>query len=54
MNEKEEMRNDTEAFIVEVLKKVPKGDARERVLELAGLAAVMTTAQSKNRLPNAT
>lgn len=51
MNEKEKMRKDTETFVIEVLKKVPKGVARERVLELAGLAAVMTTAQSKNRLP---
>ena len=47
MNEKEKMRNDTETFVIEVLKKVPKGVARERVLELTGLAAVMTAAQAK-------
>ncbi len=47
MNEKEKMRKDTETFVIEVLKKVPKGVARERVLELTGLAAVMTAAQAK-------
>lgn len=54
MTEKEKIRKDTETFVVEVLKKVPKGSARERVLELTGLAAVMTTAQAKDRLPNTT
>ena len=54
MNEKEKMRKDTETFVIEVLKKVPKGVARERVLELTGLAAVMVVAQTKNRLPNTT
>ena len=49
MNEKEKTRMDTEAFIVEVLKKVPKGVARERVLELTGLAAIMTAAQAKHQ-----
>ena len=47
INEKEKMRKDTETFVIEVLKKVPKGVARERVLELTGLAAVMTAAQAK-------
>ena len=46
MTEKELERQDTEEFIKKVLQQVPKGSARERVLELTGLAAVMSITQT--------
>lgn len=45
-SKKDVERKDTETFIKEVLEKVPKGPARERVLELTGLAALLITHQS--------